>query len=148
MLIENTGRVLPFSCEQVFDVAADIERYPDYLPGWRSARIIARHSNICIVEQVLALGFLRVQIATEAVLVPPSRIDVSSSDRRFRTFSCSLQIAEAGSRGCTLTILAQLSLRSALLQQVLNQARWMSFDGILRAYEARVQQVYGTSGPC
>jgi coenzyme Q-binding protein COQ10 len=146
MLIEKTGRVLPFSCEQVFAVAADIERYPEFLPGWRSARIISRHSNICSVEQVLALGFLRVQIATEAVLVPPVRIDVSSSDRRFRAFSCSLRIAEAGLGDCTLTILAQLSLRSALLQQVLNRARLISFDGILRAYEARVHQLYGT-GP-
>jgi coenzyme Q-binding protein COQ10 len=142
MLIESTGSVLPFSCEQVFDVAADIERYPEFLPGWRSARILRRQSNICFVEQVLALGFLRVQIATEAVLLRPSRIDISSSDGRFRAFSCSLRIAAAGSGGCTLTIQAQLTLRSALLQQVLNRARLMSFDGLLSAYEARVHQIY------
>jgi hypothetical protein len=84
MLIEATGRTLPFSREQVFDVAADIERYPDFLPGWRSARITRRESNRCYVEQVLALGFLRVQIATEATLARHSRIDISSTDRRSR----------------------------------------------------------------
>jgi coenzyme Q-binding protein COQ10 len=142
MLIENTGRLLPYNREQVFDVAADIERYPDFLPGWRSARIIRRQANTCFVDQVLAFGFLRVQIATEAVLIRPSRIEVSSSDRRFRVFGCSLRIAEVGSSGCTLTILAQLTLRSALLQQILNRARVISFDGILSAYEARMHQVY------
>ena len=143
MLIEATGRTLPFSREQVFDVAADIERYPDFLPGWRSARITRRESNRCYVEQVLALGFLRVQIATEATLARPSRIDISSTDRRFRAFSCSVLIAEAGPDACTLSIVAELNLRSGLLQQVLNRARLISFDGILSAYESRVHQLYG-----
>jgi coenzyme Q-binding protein COQ10 len=145
MLIEALGRILPFSPEQVFDVIADIERYPDFLPGWRSARIIRRQSNTCYVDQVLTLSFLRVQIATEAVLVRPSRIEISSSDRRFRAFSCSLRIAEAGSSGCTLSIVAELKLRSDFLQQVLNRARLISFDGILSAYEARVHQIYDAS---
>jgi hypothetical protein len=55
-MIERFGRTLPFSCQQAFDIAADIERYPEFLRWWISARIQKRESNICYVEQVLGLG--------------------------------------------------------------------------------------------
>jgi hypothetical protein len=104
---------------------------------------LRRESNRCFVEQVLALGFLRVQIATEAVLASPlphryqllgwpvPRLQLLAADRRGRLGGL---YAHASRH--------ELTLRSALLQQVLNRARLMSFDGLLSAYEARVHQIY------
>ena len=30
---------LTYSPEQLFDLAADLERYPEFLPGWIAARV-------------------------------------------------------------------------------------------------------------
>ena len=35
-------RVLPYTPEQMFDLVADMERYPEFLPWCRAARIIKR----------------------------------------------------------------------------------------------------------
>jgi coenzyme Q-binding protein COQ10 len=31
---------LPFSCQQLFELVADIERYPEFLPYWHTARVL------------------------------------------------------------------------------------------------------------
>lgn len=35
-------RLLPYRAEQLFDLAADVERYPEFLPLWIAARIRSR----------------------------------------------------------------------------------------------------------
>jgi coenzyme Q-binding protein COQ10 len=114
MLIERVGHVLPFTCEQVFDVAADIERYPAFLPWWISASISRREANTCYVEQVLGRGPVRVRFASKAVLQRPERLDITSSDASFRQFNLALlvvpspsggvQLEHLGSSGIALTV--------------------------------------------
>ncbi len=54
-MIERAGGLLPFSCERVFDLAADIERYPEFLPGWIAAQVLRRQTHACDVHQILGL---------------------------------------------------------------------------------------------
>jgi coenzyme Q-binding protein COQ10 len=141
MLIEKTGRVLPFSREQVFDVAADIERYPDYLPGWISASIQSREGNTWYVEQVVGRGPVRVRFASKAVLQRPERVDITSSDRLFRRFSLSVRVVPGPSVGCSLSISAQLELRSPVLEKVLYQVLAGSIDASIVAFEGRAHRI-------
>ena len=39
-------RVLPYTPEQLFDLVADIERYPEFLPWCVGARIRKRDGNV------------------------------------------------------------------------------------------------------
>jgi ribosome-associated toxin RatA of RatAB toxin-antitoxin module len=55
-MIEPLMRTLHCSCEQAFDIAADIERYPEFLRGWMSAKITKRDLNVCYVEQEVGFG--------------------------------------------------------------------------------------------
>ena len=55
MPAHSTSRTLPYSCEQLFDLAADVESYQEYLPGWVSARTLERTGNRLRVEQQLGL---------------------------------------------------------------------------------------------
>jgi coenzyme Q-binding protein COQ10 len=142
MLIEKTGRVLPFTPEQVFDLAADIERYPDFLPWWISASVQRREANTCYVEQVLGRGPLRVQFASTAVLQRPRRIDISSSDLTFRQFNLSMLVLPGSQAGCRLSICAQLELRSVFLQQIVHRVLGSSMDDIVAAFEARAHRLY------
>jgi coenzyme Q-binding protein COQ10 len=142
MLIEKVGRVLPFTPEQVFDLAADIERYPDFLPWWISASVQQREANTCYVEQVLGRGPLRVQFASTAVLQRPQRIDISSSALPFRQFNLSIQVLPGSQGGCRLSICAQLELRSVFLQQIVRRVVASSMDDIVAAFEARAHSLY------
>ena len=134
--------MLPFSREQVFDIAADIERYPDFLRWWITAQIRKRESNICYVDQVLGLGPVRVQFSSTAVLHRPERIDVTSSDPPFRRFSLSWLVEAGPSAGCRVSIVADLELRSRFLQQVVDRVLPATVVDIISAFEARARGLY------
>ncbi len=142
MQIEQVGRALPFSCEQVFDMAADIERYPQFLPWWLSAKIQSREHNTCYVQQVMGAGPVRVPFASKALLQRPERLDISSSDPYFRQFSLTLQVVPGAPSGCQLSVSAQVQLRSLWLQQMLQQVLASSVNDIIAAFEARAHALY------
>jgi coenzyme Q-binding protein COQ10 len=122
-VIRRVGGTLPFDCEQVFDLAADIESYPQFLTGWISARIQKREFNLCYVEQVVGFDPVRLQFASIAALHRPERIDVTSTDASFRRFSLSWLIVPARSSGFSIGIAIEIELQSAPLQQIVNQLR-------------------------
>jgi coenzyme Q-binding protein COQ10 len=141
LMIERFGRTLPFSCQQAFDIAADIERYPEFLRWWISARIQKRESNICYVEQVLGLGPIRLPFASTAVLHRPERIDITSTDLLFRHFSLSWLVATLPSAGCRISIATEVELQSGFLQHVVNQFLPGAVDDIISAFEARAHSI-------
>jgi coenzyme Q-binding protein COQ10 len=142
VVIEKVGRLLPFTREQAFDLAADIERYPDFLRGWMTARILKRESNVCYVDQVLGIGLIRVQFSSKALLRRPERIDVTSSDPPFRRFSLSWLIEAGPSAGCRVSIVADLELRSRILQQVVERVLPATVVDMMAAFEARAHDLY------
>jgi len=140
--IEKSGRVLPYSCEQIFDLLADIERYPEFLPGWISARIVQRSGDACDVEQVLGFGSLRVPFKSGAVLHRPTHIEISSADAHFRHYSQTMHVTAQPKGGCRVRIAAQLELRSPLLQPVATRMLPDSIEQSLAAFEARAESLY------
>jgi coenzyme Q-binding protein COQ10 len=144
-VIEQVTRTLHCSCEQAFDIAADIERYPDFLTGWISARIQKRESNICYVEQVVGLGPIRLQFTSKAVLHRPERIEVTSAEAPFRHFRLSWQVTAVPPAGCRVSVAAEAKLQSRMMQRIVNQLLPAAVDDVITAFEARARRLYKPS---
>ena len=142
MQIETIGSVIPFTCAQVFDMAADIERYPEFMPWWVAASIVSRQDDTCDVEQVLGRGPERVRFASRAVLRRPQRIEISSTDPQFRQLDLVLRVLPGAQAGCSLAITLELQLQSVWLQQLVRGLLARTMDEVITAYEARAHQLY------
>jgi coenzyme Q-binding protein COQ10 len=141
-MLVRVGTILPFSCEQVFALAADIERYPEFLTGWISAQIIQREPTICHVDQEVRFGPIRLRFKSTAVLQRPKRIDVTSTDGPFKYFGLSWVIAANSSGSCRISIAASVELQSGILQLAVNPFLSAVVDDNLRAFEARAHTLY------
>jgi coenzyme Q-binding protein COQ10 len=142
MKIDRVSRLLPYSCEQVFDLAADVERYPEFLPGWISARIGMREGDVLHVEQVLGVGPLRLRFDSRTVLRRPQRIDVTSFDRPFRHYCLTWLFAPVPAGSCNLSVTVDVELQSGLLQHVVNRVLPLSIEGAISAFEVRANRLY------
>lgn len=140
-MIDRVSERLPYSVEQVFDLAADIERYPEFLKGWRSARILARGADCCTVEQELGLGPIRLRFTSEARLWRPERIEVSSGEPPFQRFSLSWLIVPDGS-GSRVRVIADFQMRSSLLQHTVNALLPLAIDDLIGSFTARARALY------
>jgi coenzyme Q-binding protein COQ10 len=141
MLAERIERELPFRREQLFDVAADIERYPDFLPWWISARIQRREGETLYVDQVLGIGPFRVGFTSQAVLDRPERIVVSSSDPPFRHYQLSMVFAAHPAANCTLRVSTEIELDSWILQRAVDRMLPAAVEDIIVALAARARSV-------
>jgi len=142
MSTHSASRTLPYPCEQLFDLAADVESYPEYLPGWVGARILERNGNHLRVEQQLGLKLIPLPFVTTAVLEPPQKISIHSSDGPFRFLQIEWHFEPAGPGHCTVSLDFNFQMRTAFLEPVVTGLFDHSSPEILNRFEKRAQMLY------
>jgi coenzyme Q-binding protein COQ10 len=141
MLSERVERSLPYSADQLFDIAADVERYPEFLCWWITARIRQRTTNVYYTEQLLGLGPLRVRFGSKTVLDRPERIEVTTDEPPFRLFRLAWAFAPEADPACKVTLAAEMEFRSRLLERVVEHVLPGAIAEIITAFETRARQL-------
>jgi coenzyme Q-binding protein COQ10 len=77
-------RLLPYTPEQLFDLVADVERYPEFLPWCLAARIRERRGNVVTADLLIGFSMVRERFTSRVALDRPQRIDVSYAEGPFR----------------------------------------------------------------
>ena len=77
-------RVLPFTRAQLFDLVADIEKYPEFLPWCVGARVRSSDGNVIYSDLVIGYKMFRERFTTTVTLDSPGRIDVVYAEGPFR----------------------------------------------------------------
>ena len=112
----DENRVVPIAPQRMFDLVADVERYPEFLPLMREARIVHRAADAYETEQVLALGLLAYRFRTHTVLNPPHSIHVTSADRGFRRFDIRWSFTPVPEKSCRIVFTFDCEIRSIWLK--------------------------------
>jgi coenzyme Q-binding protein COQ10 len=144
MRVEQQLHQLGYPQEQLYDLAADVESYPSFLRGWHSARAVSRDATSIVAEQALGIGPVTLSFRTVATLVRPTTIDITSSDRAFRRFALHWAFAPDGKGTTAVTIIADITLRSELLDRASSLALPALVAEVARAFKARAAVVCRT----
>nr|WP_249209178.1 type II toxin-antitoxin system RatA family toxin [Magnetospirillum sulfuroxidans] len=99
------------TARQLFDIAADVEAYPSFIPWCRSAKITATDGDIRMVENHFGAGPVDLRFVTKAEATPPHRLIITSDDGPFRAFALDWRFADGQVRAEY-----RITLRSPLLQ--------------------------------
>ena len=67
-------RVLPHSAEQMFDLVADVGKYPDFLPWCIGARVFDQTDDVLYADLVLGYKVFREKFRSKVDLYRPDRI--------------------------------------------------------------------------
>ncbi len=141
-------RHLPYTVQQLFDLVADIEKYPEFIDEFEAARIRRREGNVLYVDQVVRFAMLRAELASIAVLDPPREIVVTATDPRFERFENRWRFSPAPEGGSIVEYSTSVDLRPGALKhimEVLFDERRMAESTIL-AFKRRARQIYGARG--
>lgn len=138
----SVSRTLPYRCDQLYALAADIEAYPEYLPGWVDARIIQRSDTHLLVRQQLGLRLLRQPFISRAELDPPRRISVHSEDGPFRDLSIEWRFAAAAAGHCEVSLGFSFALQSTYLAPIAELLFEQTAPRIIARFEQRARQLY------
>jgi coenzyme Q-binding protein COQ10 len=133
---------LPYTCTQLFAVVADIERYPAFLPGWSSVRILHSDKSQLQVEQQLRLGLLALQFESTAELEHCNHILITSSDPPFQEMTIDWRFKSLPENHCEVSVDLTLLLQPGLLTYPLEKILGQSSSQLLRLFENRARSLY------
>ena len=83
MPTHSEKRFLPHSPDQLFDLVADVEDYPNFLPWCVGLRVKSREQNILRADMIVGFKVLREQFTSKVTLTPKQQIDVEYLDGPF-----------------------------------------------------------------
>lgn len=141
-------RLLPYTREQLFDLVADIERYPEFLPWCTAARIRRRQGDVVIADLVIGFKMVKERFTSRVVLSHPHRIDVSYTEGPLRHLNNHWKL-EQRPDGCLIDFYVDFEFRSRVLQAMIGVLFNEAVSRMVNAFEARAKQLYGpaTVGP-
>lgn len=138
-------RHLPYTAQQLFDLVADVEKYPQFVDHFVEAHVRHRHGNVLSVEQVVCFAMLRLRFLTTTVLDPPREIVVTTTDPRFDAFEQRWRFAPAADGGTEVEYDSIVELHAHALQHLahaLIDERQMA-EQLVLAFKRRARQIYG-----
>ncbi len=110
-------RVLPFTPAQLFDLVADVEKYPLFLPWCKAARVRRRQGNVVTADLVIGFRMFRERFGSRVVLNRPDRIDVAYTEGPLRYLN-NHWVFEDHPQGCCIDFFVDFEFHSKMLQAV------------------------------
>ena len=148
------NRDLPYSARQMFDLVADVERYPEFLPWNSAARVRSRQTRPDGAEEIaadLVISFkvFRERFGSRVVLWPADprtgalKIDTEYLDGPFRYMRSGWTFHVRPEGGCRVEFFVDFEFRNAILQRLIGVVFHEAMARIVRAFEDRARNLYG-----
>jgi coenzyme Q-binding protein COQ10 len=140
-------RLLPYRPDQLFDLVADIEKYPEFLPWCLGARIRTRKETEVTADLVIGFKMYRERFTSEVSLEPPGQIHVAYSDGPFRYLQNQWKFEPGPNGGCIVDFYVDFEFKSKMLQKVIEVLFSEAVRRMVAAFEGRARQLYGPGTP-
>lgn len=134
-------RVLPYRPEQLYELVAGVDRYPEFLPWCKAARITRREGEVFYADLMIAFKVFRERFSSKVSLHPQTKIDVEYINGPFRYLNNHWQF-DSHPDGCLLDFYVDFEFKSKLLQNLIGLLFNEAVHRMVAAFETRAGQLY------
>ena len=148
MTSHSETRHLPYTAQQMYDLVADVARYPEFLPWTAAARVRSvtpqdDGSEVMTADLVISFKVFRERFSSRVVLRPEARtIDTEYLDGPFKYMISNWKFTDTDA-GCDVSFKVDFEFRNLLLQKAGGLFFYEAMQRIVRAFEARAADLYG-----
>lgn len=130
----------------MFDLVADVARYPEFLPWCAAARIRSRSpgevAEVMEADLVISFKVFRERFGSHVTLANDgTRIETEYLDGPFRYLK-SHWVFEEAPEGCKVRFFVDFEFRNRMLQGVIGVVFHEAMQRIVRAFETRAEALY------
>ena len=136
-------RRVPYTNEQMFDIVADIEKYPDFLPWCLGSRIRESEKNILLADMLIGYKLFREKFTSKVTLSFPSKIEAVYSDGPFKYLINRWEFIEEDDGACTIDFFVDFEFRSKLMQKLIGVLFNDAVKIMVKSFEDRAKNIYG-----
>lgn len=141
-------RVLPYSAQEMYDLVADVGRYPEFLPWTAAARIRSLedrgdHQEM-LADLVISFKLFRETFGSRVRLYPEAkRIETEYIDGPFRHMQSVWTFRAVAASASEVSFSTDFEFRSRLLQHAAGVFFHQAMTQVVRAFERRARALYG-----
>jgi len=138
-------RLVPYTPGQLFDLVADVGRYPEFLPWCVGADVREQSEAHLVADLTIGFKLFRERFTSRVALDRPQMVHVAYENGPFRYLNNHWKFLPH-ERGCLVDFYVDFEFQSRLLQAaigvVFNEATRLMVNSFLR----RARSVYGPPG--
>ena len=138
-------RIMPYSAEQMFDLVADVGRYPEFLPWVAATRVRSDSEHEMIADMLVGFKNLREKFTSRVEKVRPERVQVHYVDGPMRDLDNVWLFRPIDDQSCEVDFSVSFSFRNALFEKLAGQYVDRAFRKMVAAFEERAEALYGSS---
>ena len=136
------------TAEDMFDLVADVECYPEFLPMCENLVVRSRRQKgereRIVADMSVAYKFIRESFTSQVTLDRPAlSIDVQYVDGPFRYLENQWQFEQLEGHQCNVHFAIDYEFKSRALGLLLGNMFELVFSRFTRAFEERADQIYG-----
>ena len=135
-------RLIAYTPEQLFDLVADVEKYPQFLPWCVKAAIKSKTEHELVADLTIGFGPFRETFTSRVTLERPSRIRVRYEKGPFRYLN-NVWTFTPDPRGCLVDFFVDFEFRSRLLQNAMGVVFNEGVRLMVSAFIKRARDTYG-----
>ncbi|KQY14599.1 type II toxin-antitoxin system RatA family toxin [Rhizobium sp. Root482] len=146
----ETRRPVRHTPEQMFDLIADVEKYPQFLPLCEALSIRSRKERdgkeLLVADMTVGYKAIRETFTTQVLLNRADRvIDVKYVDGPFRYLDNRWRFEAVGETGCTVHFFIDYEFKSRILGALMGSMFDRAFRMFSEAFEKRADMIYGVA---
>ena len=139
-------RIMPYTAKQMYDLVADVETYPDFLPWCAATRIrkVTKDSHKTIIEADLIIAFkvFRERFGSRVTLKAEKfSIDVEYLDGPFKYLNNHWIFRDVDG-GCEADFFVDFEFKSRVLQALIGVVFNEAMQRIVKAFKMRADDLY------
>lgn len=134
-----------FSSEQMFDLVADIEKYPEFLPWCLDCKIIKQTDNEIVANMVVGYKLFREWFGTRVTLDRPNSIRVEYVNGPLRHLSNRWTFKAIPDGGCIVEFYVDFEFKNSIFQKLMGAFFGEIVNRMVSAFDARAQLLYANS---
>lgn len=148
MPTQGEKKVLPYSAAQMYDLVADVESYPKFLPWTSATRIRSRKDmgdhQVMEADMVISFKVFRERFGSRATLrQKEGKISIEYLDGPFKYLHSDWSFTDQAGGGCEVNFFVDFEFKNAILQKLIGIVFGEAMRRTMRAFEGRAKVLYG-----
>ena len=139
----NRSALVEYSTSQMFDLVNDIEKYPEFMQGCTSARILSESDQELVGELCLTKAGIGKCFTTRNTLHPHTHIDMTLVEGSFSSFKARWCFDALTESACKVSLSMEFEFNSSLVDFAAEKLFSYSANNLVDALVDRARQVYG-----
>lgn len=131
-----------YSAQAMYDLVNDVDSYPEFLPGCKDSKVLAREDNMMKASLLVAKAGVKQWFTTKNTLEPARHIHMQLVDGPFKRLRGGWTFSPLADDACKIELKLEFEFTSKLTELAFGKVFNALAASMVKAFTDRAKQVY------